>query len=95
MFSHLIICHTVFFADVGGSTLDSHHGFVVEYGKDRDVDLGTTSAWWVLVLSFHWSCAYYLISEPTSWYYYSYNYGALWLKKIRQLNTPFEVSNSN
>ncbi|CAH2053408.1 unnamed protein product [Thlaspi arvense] len=30
----------VFFSDVGGATLDSHHGFVVEYGKDRDVDLG-------------------------------------------------------
>ncbi|XAR72300.1 Procollagen-lysine 5-dioxygenase [Bertholletia excelsa] len=30
----------VFFPDVGGSTLDSHHGFVVEYGMDRDVDLG-------------------------------------------------------
>ncbi|KAI3884291.1 hypothetical protein MKX03_017131 [Papaver bracteatum] len=30
----------VFFHEVGGSTLDSHHGFVVEYGKDRDVDLG-------------------------------------------------------
>lgn len=30
----------VFFAEVGGSTLDSHHGFVVEYGKGRDVDLG-------------------------------------------------------
>ncbi|KAJ9676908.1 hypothetical protein PVL29_022087 [Vitis rotundifolia] len=30
----------VFFSEVGGSTLDSHHGFVVEYGKDRDVDLG-------------------------------------------------------
>ncbi|KAL2321148.1 hypothetical protein Fmac_030117 [Flemingia macrophylla] len=30
----------VFFTEVGGSTLDSHHGFVVEYGKDRDVDLG-------------------------------------------------------
>ncbi|KAK4280743.1 hypothetical protein QN277_012324 [Acacia crassicarpa] len=30
----------VFFGEVGGSTLDSHHGFVVEYGKDRDVDLG-------------------------------------------------------
>ncbi|KAF6158381.1 hypothetical protein GIB67_022461 [Kingdonia uniflora] len=29
----------VLFPDVGGSTLDSHHGFVVEYGKDRDVDL--------------------------------------------------------
>ncbi|XP_027343645.1 uncharacterized PKHD-type hydroxylase At1g22950-like [Abrus precatorius] len=30
----------VFFAEIGGSTLDSHHGFIVEYGKDRDVDLG-------------------------------------------------------
>ncbi|WCJ21896.1 2-oxoglutarate (2OG) and Fe(II)-dependent oxygenase superfamily protein [Euphorbia peplus] len=30
----------VFFPEVGGSTLDSHHGFVVEYGNDRDVDLG-------------------------------------------------------
>ncbi|KAI8539012.1 hypothetical protein RHMOL_Rhmol09G0147800 [Rhododendron molle] len=30
----------VFFPEVGGSTLDSHHGFVVEYGLDRDVDLG-------------------------------------------------------
>lgn len=30
----------VFFSEVGGSTLDSHHGFVVEYGMDRDVDLG-------------------------------------------------------
>ncbi|PON87013.1 Prolyl 4-hydroxylase, alpha subunit [Trema orientale] len=30
----------VFFSDVGGFTLDSHHGFVVEYGMDRDVELG-------------------------------------------------------
>ncbi|XP_057446978.1 2-oxoglutarate and iron-dependent oxygenase domain-containing protein CP2 isoform X1 [Lotus japonicus] len=30
----------VLFAEVGGATLDSHHGFVVEYGNDRDVDLG-------------------------------------------------------
>ncbi|XP_015876721.2 2-oxoglutarate and iron-dependent oxygenase domain-containing protein CP2 [Ziziphus jujuba] len=30
----------VFFPEVGGSTLDSHHGFVVEYGIDRDVELG-------------------------------------------------------
>ncbi|XP_031101246.1 uncharacterized PKHD-type hydroxylase At1g22950 isoform X1 [Ipomoea triloba] len=29
-----------FFSEVGGSTLDTHHGFVVEYGMDRDVDLG-------------------------------------------------------
>ncbi|KAL9240375.1 hypothetical protein vseg_014602 [Gypsophila vaccaria] len=30
----------VFFHEVGGSTLDSHHGFVVEYGAQKDVDLG-------------------------------------------------------
>ncbi|GMI86146.1 CUPULIFORMIS2 [Hibiscus trionum] len=30
----------VFYSDMGGSTLDSHHGFVVEYGIDRDVELG-------------------------------------------------------
>ncbi|KAJ0985724.1 hypothetical protein J5N97_004080 [Dioscorea zingiberensis] len=30
----------VYFSDVGGSSLDSHHGFVVEYGKDKDVELG-------------------------------------------------------
>lgn len=30
----------IFFADVGGFALDSHHGFVVEYGMDRDVELG-------------------------------------------------------
>lgn len=30
----------VFYPEVGGSTLDSHHGFVVEYGMDRDVELG-------------------------------------------------------
>ncbi|GMH27482.1 hypothetical protein Nepgr_029325 [Nepenthes gracilis] len=30
----------VFFSEVGGSTLDSHHGFVVEYGINRDIDLG-------------------------------------------------------
>ncbi|CAA2949650.1 uncharacterized PKHD-type hydroxylase At1g22950-like [Olea europaea var. sylvestris] len=30
----------VFFPEVGGSTLDAHHGFVVEYGMDRDLDLG-------------------------------------------------------
>ncbi|XP_031248808.1 uncharacterized PKHD-type hydroxylase At1g22950-like [Pistacia vera] len=30
----------VLFPEVGGSTLDSHHGFVVEYGMDRDVELG-------------------------------------------------------
>lgn len=30
----------IFFLDVGGYSLDSHHGFVVEYGMDRDVELG-------------------------------------------------------
>ncbi|PIN10236.1 Lysyl hydroxylase [Handroanthus impetiginosus] len=30
----------VFFPEVGGSTLDAHHGFVLEYGFDRDVQLG-------------------------------------------------------
>jgi len=30
----------VLFPEVGGSTLDSHHGFVVEYGHDKDVELG-------------------------------------------------------
>lgn len=30
----------VFFTEVGGSTLDSHHGFVVEYGNDKDIELG-------------------------------------------------------
>lgn len=30
----------VFFPEVGGSTLDCHHGFIVEYGTDRDVELG-------------------------------------------------------
>lgn len=30
----------VFYPDVGGASLDSHHGFVVEYGRDKDVDLG-------------------------------------------------------
>ncbi|XP_025815779.1 uncharacterized PKHD-type hydroxylase At1g22950 isoform X1 [Panicum hallii] len=29
-----------FYPEVGGGTLDSHHAFVVEYGKDRDVELG-------------------------------------------------------
>ncbi|KAK6931558.1 hypothetical protein RJ641_003351, partial [Dillenia turbinata] len=30
----------IFFPEVGGSLLDTHHGFVVEYGIDRDLDLG-------------------------------------------------------
>ncbi|GJU53923.1 uncharacterized PKHD-type hydroxylase-like protein [Tanacetum coccineum] len=30
----------VYFTDVGGFDLDSHHGFVVVYGVDRDLDLG-------------------------------------------------------
>lgn len=40
-FSHVSFCYyVVFFPEVGGGTLDSHHGFVVEYGIDRDVELG-------------------------------------------------------
>jgi hypothetical protein len=31
---------SVFYPEIGGGTLDSHHAFVVEYGKDRDVELG-------------------------------------------------------
>ncbi|KAL3654447.1 2-oxoglutarate and iron-dependent oxygenase domain-containing protein cp2 [Castilleja foliolosa] len=27
------------FSEIGGSTLDAHHGFVLEYGMNRDVDL--------------------------------------------------------
>ena len=34
------LCYAELFPEVGGSTLDSHHGFVVEYGNDRDLDLG-------------------------------------------------------
>ncbi|CAL0331106.1 unnamed protein product [Lupinus luteus] len=30
----------VFYAETGGANLDSHHGFIVEYGNNRDVDLG-------------------------------------------------------
>ncbi|KAK7320137.1 hypothetical protein RJT34_04871 [Clitoria ternatea] len=30
----------VFFAEIGGTTLDSHHGFIVEYGEDKDIDMG-------------------------------------------------------
>lgn len=31
---------SMLFANVGGATLDTHHGFVVEYSLDRDVELG-------------------------------------------------------
>lgn len=31
---------TIFFPEVGGATLDSHHGYVVEYGTNRDDHLG-------------------------------------------------------
>ncbi|KAI3714373.1 hypothetical protein L1987_72972 [Smallanthus sonchifolius] len=30
----------IFFADVGGYALDSHHGFVIQYGFNRDIELG-------------------------------------------------------
>eukprot|EP00249_Psilotum_nudum_P010120 c22344_g1_i2 orf=239-1309(+) len=31
---------SVLFTEVGGSSLDTHHGFVVEYSMDRDLELG-------------------------------------------------------
>ncbi|KAJ7545400.1 hypothetical protein O6H91_09G117800 [Diphasiastrum complanatum] len=31
---------SVLFPNVGGASLDSHHGFVVEYSMDRDLELG-------------------------------------------------------
>ncbi|XP_054802566.1 uncharacterized protein LOC129306171 isoform X3 [Prosopis cineraria] len=34
----LVLCLLDFFGELGGATLDSHHGFVVEHGKERDVD---------------------------------------------------------
>jgi hypothetical protein len=30
----------VLFLNVGGTSLDTHHGFVVQYAMDRDLDLG-------------------------------------------------------
>lgn len=50
----------MFFPEVGGSTLDSHHGFVVEYGKDRDVDLGRCFADAVLYLINAMLCNFFL-----------------------------------
>lgn len=38
MFDVLVM--TALFMNVGGSSLDTHHGFVVEYAMDRDLDLG-------------------------------------------------------
>ncbi|CAK9196415.1 unnamed protein product [Sphagnum troendelagicum] len=40
MTSYLNPMAAVLFPNVGGSSLDSHHGFVVEYAMDRDLDLG-------------------------------------------------------
>lgn len=40
--------YAVFFLDVGGYSLDSHHGFVVEYGMDRDVELGMYICFFIL-----------------------------------------------
>jgi len=33
----------VLFLNVGGTSLDTHHGFVVEYAMDRDLDLGESA----------------------------------------------------
>jgi hypothetical protein len=38
----------VLFPEVCGTSLDSHHGYIVEYGKDRDVDLGKYWEWSLL-----------------------------------------------
>lgn len=43
------VLFVVFFSEVGGSTLDSHHGFIVEYGNNRDVDLGKCFVYWLLL----------------------------------------------
>jgi hypothetical protein len=43
-FSRLILCYAVFYAELGGSTLDSHHGFIVEFGMHRDVEMGKSYA---------------------------------------------------
>ncbi|XP_024357084.1 2-oxoglutarate and iron-dependent oxygenase domain-containing protein ICU11 isoform X1 [Physcomitrium patens] len=45
MLNHLMIRYlkpmaAVLFLNVGGCSLDTHHGFVVEYAMDRDLDLG-------------------------------------------------------
>jgi hypothetical protein len=70
--------HAVFFPDVGGATLDSHHGFVVEYGKDWDVDLGACFNAFLLQLIF-----------VKSFYFYSlffFNYAppsGLWLVGLK------------
>lgn len=45
MLNHLMLRYlkamaAVLFLNVGGSSLDTHHGFVVEYAMDRDLDLG-------------------------------------------------------
>jgi hypothetical protein len=68
----------VFFREVGGATLDSHHGFVVEYGKDWDVDLGACFNAFLLQLIF-----------VKSFYFYSlffFNYAppsGLWLVGLK------------
>jgi Ser-tRNA(Ala) deacylase AlaX len=44
-FTQLILCYTVFYAESGGATLDSHHGFIVECGLHRDVETGKSYGW--------------------------------------------------
>ena len=41
--SFVILVSTVLFVNVGGASLDTHHGFVVEYAMDRDLDLGESA----------------------------------------------------
>ncbi|CAM6105754.1 unnamed protein product [Calypogeia fissa] len=40
MTSYINPIAAVLFVNVGGASLDTHHGFVVEYSMDRDLDLG-------------------------------------------------------
>jgi hypothetical protein len=44
----------VLFVNVGGSSLDTHHGFVVEYAMDRDLDLGESALTFQPSSAFHY-----------------------------------------
>ncbi|CAL9214821.1 unnamed protein product, partial [Arabidopsis halleri] len=54
----------VYFADVCGSTLDSHHGFVAECGPSRDVDLGEPLSLTLLMFSGHHSLENTRVNSP-------------------------------
>ncbi|KAK7390904.1 hypothetical protein VNO78_19094 [Psophocarpus tetragonolobus] len=40
MSDYILPISRVFYSEIGGSSLDSHHGYIVEYGINRDVELG-------------------------------------------------------